>query len=62
MKSTKRKSVQTTSPSGGKKSGKVPPVFDALVREGDSIIFDTTGEEIRITKIEDGKITFEKHP
>ena len=62
MKGTKRKSVPSTSPPGGKKARTVPPVFHAVVREGDTITFDTTGEEIRITRIEDGKITFEKLP
>ena len=36
--------------------------FDAVVKVGTAITFAPTGEKLRITKIEDGRITFEKLP
>jgi len=62
MKSIKTPSVPCGNHSKDKKPSLVSPMFDAVVREGDTIRFDQTGEEIRIAKIESGKITFAKHP
>jgi hypothetical protein len=36
--------------------------FNTQVSEGDVIHFDPTGEQLRVTKIEKGRITFEKLP
>jgi len=37
-------------------------VFDTVVKEGDLITFDPTGEQLKVAKIEGGQITFEKTP
>jgi hypothetical protein len=37
-------------------------VFRAQVEVGDVISFDPTGEQLRVSKIENGQITFEKLP
>jgi len=37
-------------------------VFRTQVAVGDVISFDPTGEELRVTRIEGGRITFEKQP
>lgn len=37
-------------------------VTDTVAREGDLITFAPTGEQVRITAIRDGEITFEKLP
>jgi hypothetical protein len=37
-------------------------IFRTQVAEGDVIRFDPTGEQLRVTKIENGRITFEKLP
>ena len=37
-------------------------IFRAEVGEGDVISFDPTGEQLRVSKIENGRITFEKLP
>ena len=36
--------------------------LDTVVRVGTAITFAPTGERLRVAKIEDGKITFEKLP
>lgn len=36
--------------------------LDAIVRVGTAITFAPTGERLRVAKIEDGQITFEKLP
>jgi hypothetical protein len=36
--------------------------LDTIVRVGTAITFAPTGERLRVAKIEDGKITFEKLP
>ncbi len=36
--------------------------LDAIVRVGAAITFAPTGERLRVAKIEDGEITFEKLP
>ena len=36
--------------------------FDAVVGVGTAITFSPTGEQLRVTKIEGKKITFEKSP
>ncbi len=47
-------------------SGKPRPadsfVYNTVVREGDRITFDPTGEELKITRVKDGTITVEKLP
>lgn len=45
-----------------KTANDMPKVFDAIVEEGDLISFDPTGEKLRVTKIDGGKIVFEKTP
>lgn len=37
-------------------------LFDTVVREGDLITFDPTGEQLKITKIDGETITIEKLP
>lgn len=37
-------------------------MFMTTVEEGDLITFDPTGEQLKIAKIERGRITFEKRP
>lgn len=46
----------------GKSKSPDSVVYNTVVREGDSITFDPTGEELKITKIKDGTITIEKLP
>lgn len=49
-----------------RQSSRVPAAavrhLDAVVRVGTAITFAPTGERLRVAKIEDGKITFEKLP
>ena len=45
-----------------RKSRPAHRVYRTQVAEGDVIRFDPSGEQLRVTKIEDGQITFEKLP
>ena len=59
MKSTQKKSSDHSAPSRPEAN---PVVFNTVVREGDMITFDPTGEQLKITKIDGETITIEKLP
>jgi hypothetical protein len=49
-------------PAAGRKPSAEHRTFSTQVAEGDVIHFAPTGEELRVTKIANGRITFEKLP
>jgi hypothetical protein len=61
--STKRTAAKRArKPVRASRSGSRTTHLDAIVRVGTAITFAPTGERLRIAKIENGKITFEKLP
>lgn len=56
-----RKLKSSLRPAKDKRRGNLN-VIDTVVKEGDLISFDPTGEKLRVAKIEGGQITFEKTP
>lgn len=58
---TRRKGARARKPIRALQSGSVQHV-DTVVRVGTAITFAPTGERLRVAKIENGKITFEKLP
>lgn len=57
----RRKAARARKPLRALRGGNVQHM-DAVVRVGTAITFAPTGERLRVAKIEDGKITFEKLP
>ena len=64
MKNAKAKAAArpANAPASKPKANRSARVIDAIVEEGDLITFTPTGEQVRITKVEAGRITFEKSP
>lgn len=58
----KNPKAQARPPTAGRKPEGDSRLFSTRVVEGDVIRFDPTGEQLRVTKIEKGQITFEKLP
>jgi len=59
---TSRARAPTRLPSADRKLQSDQRTFRTQVAEGDVIQFDPTGEQLRVTKIEADRITFEKLP
>ncbi len=64
MKNAKRHAVAASpaSVAPSRAAASRPRHFDTVVKVGDRITFDPTGEQLRVAKIENGQITFEKLP
>ena len=60
--STKKSKQSIATPRTKRKAASAHRVFKTTVEEGDLITFDPTGEQLKIAKIERGRITFEKRP
>ena len=60
--STKKSKKNIATPPIKRKAVSAHRVFNTTVEEGDLITFDPTGEQLKIAKIERGRITFEKRP
>lgn len=60
--STKKSKKSIATPPIKRKAASAHRVFKTTVEVGDLITFDPTGEQLKIAKIERGRITFEKRP